>query len=76
MVGTPTKEWDDLPYPGLMFCQTSSQEVVHTEPINDKTKEEFSHIKGHTSKMHVGDTILATSTEAGIDENWCLIDNQ
>ena len=26
--------------------------------------------------MHVGDTIMAAVAEAGIDENWCLLDNQ
>ena len=26
--------------------------------------------------MHVGDTILAAAVEAGIDKNWCLLDNQ
>ena len=26
--------------------------------------------------MHVGDAILAAAAEAGIDENWCLLDNQ
>ena len=26
--------------------------------------------------MHVGDTILASAVEAGIDENWCLLGNQ
>ena len=25
IMGIPTKEWDDLPYPGLVFCQTSSR---------------------------------------------------
>ena len=27
MMGSPTKEWGDLPSPGLMFCQNSTQEV-------------------------------------------------
>ena len=26
--------------------------------------------------MHVGNTILAAAVQAGIDENWCLLDNQ
>ena len=26
--------------------------------------------------MHVGNTILAAAEEAGIDEHWCLLDNQ
>ena len=25
--------------------------------------------------MYVGDTILAAAAEAGIDENWCLLNN-
>ena len=32
--------------------------------------------KGDASIMHVGDTILAAAAEAGIDENWCLLNNQ
>ena len=32
--------------------------------------------KGDTSITHVGDTILAAAAEAGIDENWFLLDNQ
>ena len=26
--------------------------------------------------MHVGNTVLAAAAEDGIDENWCLLDNQ
>ena len=26
--------------------------------------------------MHVGNTILDAAAETGIDENWCLLDNQ
>ena len=32
--------------------------------------------KGYSIIMHMGDTILAAVAEVGIDENWCLIDNQ
>ena len=32
--------------------------------------------KGEASIMNVGDTILAAAAEAGIDENWCLLNNQ
>ena len=32
--------------------------------------------KGDASIIHVGNTILASAAEAGIDENWCLLDNQ
>ena len=27
VMGSPTEEWGKLPSPGLMFCQTSTQEV-------------------------------------------------
>ena len=70
MMGSPTKEWGKLPYPGLIFCQTSTQEFRQTEPINNSVR------KGYTSIKQVGDTILAAAAEAGIDENWCLLDNQ
>ena len=30
MMGSPTEEWGELPYPGLMFCQTSTQEARQT----------------------------------------------
>ena len=70
MTEAPTKEWGESPYPGLMFFQTSTQEVPQTEPINNIVN------KGNARIMHVGDTILAAATEAGIDENLCLIDNQ
>ena len=32
--------------------------------------------KGNVSIMQVDDTILASAAETGIDENWCLLDNQ
>ena len=70
MIGPPTKEWGELPSPGLMFFQTSTQETRQTESINNIVR------KGDTSIMHVGNTILAAAEEAGIDENWCLLDNQ
>ena len=53
-----------------MFCQTSTQEVQQTKPINKNVR------KGDASIMHVGDTILPAAVEAVIDENWCLLDNQ
>ena len=67
---SPTEEWGELPSPGLMFCQTSTQEVRQTESINNIVR------KGDAIIMHVGNTILAAAAEAGIDENWCLLDNQ
>ena len=70
MMGSTTKEWGELPYHGLMFYQTSTQESRQTESINNSVR------KGDTSIMHVGNTILADVAEAGIDENWCLLDNQ
>ena len=69
MMGSPTDEWGELPYPGLMFCQTSTQEAWQNQSINNSVS------KGCARIMHVGDTILAAAAEAGIDENWCLIDN-
>ena len=65
-----TKEWGELLSPGLMFYQTSTQEVPQTEPINSSVN------KSNASIMHVGDTILYDAGEAGTDENWCLFDNQ
>ena len=70
MMGYPTKEWFKLPSPGLMFCQTLTQEVRQTHPINNIVKKVNSRI------MHVDYTILADEVEARIDENWCLLDNQ
>ena len=32
--------------------------------------------KGNASLMHVGNTILAATAEAVINENWCLLKNQ
>ena len=67
---SPTKEWGELPPLGLMFCQTSSQEVRQTKSINNSAR------KGYDIIMHVGNTILAAAAEAEIDESWCLLDNQ
>ena len=69
-MGALTKEWGKLPSPGLMVCQTSTQEVPQTEPINNSPK------KGNTRIIHVGNNILASEAESGIDENWCLLNNQ
>ena len=70
MIGYPTDKWGKPPYPGPMFCQTSTQEAPKNEPINNSVK------KGNASIMHMGDTTLAAAAEDGIDENWCLLDNQ
>ena len=32
MMGIPTKEWDDLPYTGLVLCHTSSHKVFQMDP--------------------------------------------
>ena len=64
MMGSPTKEWGELPSHGLMFCQTSTQEARQTKSINNSMR------KGDVSITNVGDTILDAATEARIDENW------
>ena len=66
----PTKEWGEIPSSVLMFCQTSTQETRQTESINNSLS------KGDSSIMHVGNTILDSEAEAGVDENWCLLNNQ
>ena len=76
MMGIPTKDWDEIPSTGLMFCQTSSQEVLQTEPITYRLKYIFLRNKRNTNRMSVGDNILADSAGSCTDENWCLIDNQ
>ena len=70
MMGSPTEEWGELTSHGLMFCQTSTQEVQQTEPINTSVRKDDSII------MQVGDTVMGAAAEALIDENWCLLDNQ
>ena len=64
MVVSPNEEWDDPPYTGIIFFQTSIQNFLQTETINGNMK------KVNVSIMHVGDTILDAAAEAGIDENW------
>ena len=70
MMVAPTKELGKLPSTGLMFFQTSIQEVRQTEPISNSVR------KGDTRIIHVGNTILDAAVEARIDENWCLLNNQ
>ena len=70
MMGAPTEEWGKPTSPGLMFCQTSTQEIPQTEPINNIVK------KGNARIIHLDDTILGAIAEAGIDENWCFLDSQ
>ena len=45
-------------------------------PNTDESQEVFSQSKHNASIMRVGDTILDSAVEAGIYENWCLLDNQ
>ena len=70
MMGSPTEEWGEPPYHGLILCQTSTQEFLQTEHINNNMR------KGNTRIMHMGDTILDAAAEARIDEYWCLLENQ
>ena len=41
-----------------------------TESINNSVKKVNSRI------IHAGDTILSAAADAGIDENWCFLNNQ
>ena len=75
-MGITTKEWYDIPSPGLMFFQTSPQEVLQMEPIRYKSQEMFSRNKVNNNIMCVRDTILAPAEESSIDEHLLLIDNQ
>ena len=68
-MGSPTDEWGELPFPGLIFCQTSTQEAWQNQSINNSVR------KGDASIIQVGNTILAAAVETGIDEIWCPIDN-
>ena len=70
MMGFPTKEWGEPLSPGLMFCQTLTQEFLQTEPVNNNTKN------GNARIIHVGNTILAAAAESRIKKKWCLLDNQ
>ena len=38
MMGALAEGWDYPPYTVLMFFQTSTKEVLHTDPINYKIK--------------------------------------
>ena len=73
--------WEIPPKNGMIshlldyFFQTSSQEVLQIEPTKDKVQWVLLNNKQNVKIMRVGDTILAATAEAGIDENWCLIDN-
>ena len=70
MMVSPTDEWGELPYPGLMFFQTSTQEAQQNQYINNSVR------KGDARIMHMCNNILAAAAEAVIDENGCLLNNQ
>ena len=67
MMEIPIEGWYDLPYPGIVFCQTLSQEVLQMEPITDEIKEAFLNNKRNANVMCVGYTILAAAEEVVID---------
>ena len=58
MVGIPTKEWYNIPFPWLMFCQTLSQEVLQMDTNTYKSKEVFLYNKRNDNIICVGDNIL------------------
>ena len=76
MMGIPTKEWGNIPYPGLMFFQNFSQKVLNMEPITYKVQKLLSRNKRKINTMCVVYIILDDTLESGIDENWCLLNNQ
>ena len=41
MMGIFNKEWDYLPSPGLMFCQTSSQAVFQMEAKKTNNRKHY-----------------------------------
>ena len=47
MMGSPTDEWGELTSPGLMVCQTSTQETRKNQSINNSVR------KGDASIIHV-----------------------
>ena len=70
LMGTPTKEWDDLPSPGITFFQNSSKKLFQMEPITDKSQEVLLCNKHNANIIYDGDTILTDVLESGIDKNW------
>ena len=63
IMGEPTEEWGKPPSPGLMLFQNSTQEVLQTKHIINNMK------KGNARIIHVGNTILTTAVEVGINGN-------
>ena len=66
MLGIPTKEWYDLPSPGIMFCKTLPQELLQMDTIKDKSQDLLLYNKNNPNIMRVRDTILAAAAESGI----------
>ena len=58
MLGTPNKEWNNLRYTWLMFCQTLSQEVLQMDTNTYKSQEVFLYNKRNDNIICVGDNIL------------------
>ena len=71
-----TKELDYLPYPGIVLYQTSSHKLLQIYLNIYEYQEVFLKNKHNANIIFVGDNILAASAEAGIYENWCLLENQ
>ena len=46
------------------------------EPITNEVQELLYLNKLNSKMMCVGDTFLADAAESGIDDNWCLLNNQ
>ena len=69
---------DGIPHQGMGLTTISWPHVLPNLNSRGMKNESINNIarKGDVSIMHVGDTIMAASAEAGIDENWCLFDNQ
>ena len=59
-----------------MFCQTSLQELLKTEPVTEKIKEKFLDNTDNISVMYVGYNILVAAAEYEIDEKNCLLNKQ
>ena len=70
VLGIPTKEWYNIPFPWLMFCQTLSQEVLQMDTNTYKSQEVFLYNNNNSNIMLVGYTILVAEVESVIDNNW------
>ena len=64
MTVVPTKEWDDIPYPRIVFYQTSSQEIFRMEAKIDEAQESFLHINLNSNIIRVIYTIMAATVES------------